>query len=146
MTSRSRVVAVLSPDIAVAQASGRLAMATEAAVNGTTLRTSWGDPDLQGTWTNTTTTPFERASDPAPGAERSNRQSTPGEYDPNVSSVGAYNEFWAERGGPSSQTSLVVDPEDGKLPPLTPEAQQWSSLAVQRWSRHDVTPCRVRAG
>src|SRR2546426_1132884 len=23
-------------------------------------RTSWGDPDLQGTWTNTTTTPLER--------------------------------------------------------------------------------------
>ena len=27
---------------------------------GSSYRTSWGDPDLQGAWTNTTTTPLQR--------------------------------------------------------------------------------------
>ena len=127
------VTAVLSPDYAVGQAPGRPATVAEAAGSGTTLRTSWGDPDLHGTWTNTTTTPFERPSDPAPAVEGSTRQPTPGEYDPLVSSVGAYNDFWAERGGPSDQASLVVDPPDGELPPMTAAAQQWAeALEAQR--------------
>ena len=111
----------LSPDLAAGQAP-----TATAADEGTTLRTPWGDPDLQGTWTNTTTTPFERADDPAPAAEGSDSQPTPRNYDPHVSSVGAYNDFFFERGGPSSQPSLVVDPPDGKLPPLTPEAKQFA--------------------
>ena len=34
-----------------------------AAAQGQTPRTAWGDPDLQGTWTNTTTTPLQRPDD-----------------------------------------------------------------------------------
>jgi hypothetical protein len=35
----------------------------------------------------------------------------------------AYNEFWRERGSvtPDRRTSLIVDPPDGKIPPLTPK-------------------------
>ena len=29
----------------------------------TPLRTAWGDPDIQGTWTNETITPFQKAAD-----------------------------------------------------------------------------------
>ena len=75
-----------------------------------------------------------------------------------MSSVGAYNAFWSERGasekgvderegrGPSGQTSLVVDPPDGRLPPLTPEAQQWADAveALRRSERpgswEDLSP------
>jgi len=126
-------VVALSPDLAAGQAP----TAAAAADTGTTLRTPWGDPDLQGTWTNTTTTPFQRADDPAPAAEGSDGQPTSGDYDPNVSSVGAYNDFFFERGGPLSQPSLVVDPPDGKLPLLTPEAQQFADEveAVRRLER-----------
>ena len=35
----------------------------EAADGWAAPRTPWGDPDLQGTWTNTTTTPLERPDD-----------------------------------------------------------------------------------
>jgi hypothetical protein len=39
--------------------------------------------------------------------------------------VGTYNAFWREYGLPvPGQTSLVVDPPDGRIPPLTPEAQE----------------------
>jgi hypothetical protein len=32
--------------------------------------------------------------------------------------------YWVERGTPSRQTSLIIDPPDGRLPPLTAEEQQ----------------------
>ena len=36
--------------------------------------------------------------------------------------TGAYNDFWLEKGELSMRTSLIVDPPDGKYPPLTPAA------------------------
>src|SRR5687768_15074004 len=67
-----------------------------------TPRLPWGDPDLEGTWTN------------------ADRPARPGE-------VGAYNDAFFERGTggvKSRRTSLVIDPPDGRIPPLTPEAQR----------------------
>jgi hypothetical protein len=48
--------------------------------------------------------------------------------------TGAYNDFWLEKGALSLRTSLLVDPPDGRYPPMTPEAlrrrgQQPSSFA-----------------
>ena len=37
---------------------------------------------------------------------------------------GSYNEFWVERGRLNKRTSLLVDPPEGQLPPLTPEGQK----------------------
>jgi hypothetical protein len=34
-----------------------------------------------------------------------------------------YNRFWNERARATRQTSLIVDPPDGRMPPLTPEAE-----------------------
>jgi hypothetical protein len=48
--------------------------------------------------------------------------------------VGDYNEFWYDRGKKltdSKRTSLVVDPPDGKIPPLTPEGQQRQAAATE---------------
>ena len=125
----------LSPRLAAGEA-GQLAPAKKGATRTDTApRTPWGDPDLQGIWTNTTSAPFERSDDPTAAASRGEQPS--GSYDPNVSSVGAYNDFWTDRGpnergigeregrGQASQTSLVVDPPDGKLPPLTPTAHKY---------------------
>ena len=81
----------------------------------------WGDPDLQGTWTNTTTTPLERPAalagkDVLSAEERAaiDEENAPG-IDAAIG-VGAYNNFWMERGYVYEQTSLVVDPPDGRLP------------------------------
>jgi len=47
----------------------------------------------------------------------------------------AYNDFWWDFGTRiAKQTSLVVDPPDGRVPPLTPEAQQ---RAAERRNRYD---------
>ncbi len=90
-------------------------------------RTSDGQPDLQGLWTNSTTTPLERpdnvadqavytdeevAAIDAANVGRNDRPPPPG--DP-----GTYNDFWWERGTALARTSLVIDPPDGRLPPRT---------------------------
>ncbi len=100
-------------------------------------RTPWGDPDLQGLWTNATLTPLQRpvelAAKPfytvdeaaAFDAQRvaqtnADRPLRPGE-------VGAYNDLFFERGThgvKTRRTSLVFDPPDGRIPALTPEAQE----------------------
>jgi hypothetical protein len=40
------------------------------------------------------------------------------------SNPGAYNNFWMERGARSNRTSMIVDPPDGRFPPLTPAGQK----------------------
>ena len=116
-------VVLLAPAGGAAQTAG-------AAGGWSAPRTAWGDPDLQGSWTNTTTTPLERPDDLAEQAQltaeeraerdaagdvaREQRGVTPG-----TGETGSYNNFWVERGIRMARTSLIVDPPDGKLP-LTP--------------------------
>lgn len=99
-------------------------------------RTPWGDPDLQGVWTATTPTPLER---PLQGARvittdqeaeeleqqlaRSYEVNRGGGNDPD-NLTGSYNAFWQNRGRPiKGRASLIVDPADGRLPPMTPQGQ-----------------------
>jgi hypothetical protein len=102
----------------------------------TKWRTPWGDPDLQGSWSNATTTPLERPAkyagreflSPQDRAEQDketaigrDKRGAPGSDD-DVN--GAYNAAWWERGWSDGRTSLIYDPPDGRKPPLTPEAQE----------------------
>ncbi len=129
----------LSPELA-GQAGQLAASKAPGAREETSLRTPWGNPDLQGIWTNSTSTRFERSDEAGAPSRRADRPD--GNYDPNVASVGAYNDFWTERGarergsseGKSKQAALVVDPADGKLPPLTPKASKYAEAleAVRR--------------
>ena len=118
----------------------------------TPSRTPDGQPDLQGTWTNTTITPLERPADLAGKAvltaqeaaeyekvtvarQTGDRRDGPAEVD-----VGrSYNEFWRDRGTKvieSRRTSLITDPPDGKIPPLTPQAQKKLADAREYNRRH----------
>ena len=110
-----------------------------------TPRTPWGHPDLQGIWDYRTITPLERPStlsgksvltdDEAAIFEREeNRRQNRDLIDPAKGGlqyppggVIPYNEFWYDRGNSvvgSRRTSLIVDPADGRLPPLTPAGQK----------------------
>ena len=108
-----------------------------AAKTWTLSRTPDGQPDLEGIWTNATITPLER-----PRALAGKEFFTPqeaAEYEKRILDevstdrrdggaevdVGrSYNELWRERGKLLLRTSLIVDPPDGRLPALTPEAQK----------------------
>ena len=106
-------------------------------------RTPWGHPDLQGTWTNVTATPLERPRDLAgtpvlTDEERAERfrqftLETTTDTVPPAGSAGSHNEYWRERGVLLHRTSLVVDPSDGRLPPLTPEARRLRSRLAGAW-------------
>jgi hypothetical protein len=99
-------------------------------------RTPWGDPDLQGSWSNATTTPLQRPAKYAgrefltPEERReqdketavgTDRRGAPGS-DKDVND--AYNAFWWERGWSDGRTSLVYDPPDGRIPELSPAGKQ----------------------
>ena len=100
-------------------------------------RTPWGDPDLQGNYTNVyeNGTPLERPDqfagrdlDDIKGTElreikEAARRRTIEAFN---TPINAPDNWWqpALALGKGSQAWLVVDPKDGKIPPLTPEAQQ----------------------
>jgi hypothetical protein len=93
-------------------------------------RTPEGRPDLQGIWNNATQTPLQRPAalgakqfytDEELAALRLRDHDT--DALPN-GDPGTYNQFWWEEGGFLRQTSLIVDPPNGRIPPLTPEGER----------------------
>ena len=115
--------------------------ADSASGHGSLPRTPWGDPDLQGTWTTDDTigVPVERP--PALGnklfltdedlAQRKQQQeqarlaaAAAGPARTGPAPI-APPDHWGESASqPVRQTSFVVDPPNGRIPPVTPEAQK----------------------
>ena len=104
-------------------------------------RTSWGDPDLQGTWSNATLTPLQRpaelgdkaffTADEAQAYVRERLTAASAdlriEEDRESGEIGSYNDAWMDRGNtivPTLRTSLIIEPESGRVPAFTPAAQR----------------------
>jgi hypothetical protein len=104
-----------------------------------------GQPDLQGYWSSATLTPLERPAELAGKPFLTEQEAAA--YEKQLLQTGnrdrreanaetdvgrAYNEFWFERGNKvvgTRRTSLIVDPPDGRIPPLLPEAQKIADAA-----------------
>ena len=123
------------------------------------MRTLDGQPDISGTFTFRTLTPFQRprqfegretltaqeaAAFEASERRRQNRdlfdpekgQPSAGYPPRSEGGVLSYNEFWYERGielTSDKRTSLVIDPPNGRLPPRTEAARR----AREAWTAHD---------
>ena len=98
--------------------------ATSSAATWVQTRTPDGQPDLQGVWTNTTATPFERPAALAGKSEFSADELTAARKKAN-DSVGDFQKTWMDpglKGISTKQTSLVVDPPNGRVP-LMPWAE-----------------------
>jgi hypothetical protein len=108
--------------------------AQDGVASHTTLKTPWGEPDMQGIWTDEFDTPLQRSAKYAnqeffTEAQRAeldqvrsgilNRRAT--ERDANNGYNGAVF-FSTKRTG--ARTSKIVDPSNGRLPPQTPDAQK----------------------
>ena len=96
--------------------------------------------NLEGIWTNATITPLERPAElegkafftPDEAAayekqwrERNNADRRETSSDADLTT--GYNDFWWDRGTKvvsTLRTSIIVDPPEGRLPPLTPKAQK----------------------
>ena len=129
-------------------------------------RTSDGQPDFQGVWANNTVTPLQRpkqweGKERLTDAEVKelqkfasqitendgdaqfgdgfinavlNQQAKPGSYDPGT---GNYNQFWVvERDWHDRRTSIVTSPRDGRIPPMTPEAQKRRAAEIAHRREH----------
>ena len=99
-----------------------------------------GQPDLQGVWDTASLTPLERPAelggkqfftqDEASAYEKKqnqeqNRDRRDGGHETDAGR--AYNEAWFDRGtkvAENLRTSLIVDPPDGRIPPMTAEAEK----------------------
>ena len=85
-------------------------------------RTPWGDPDLQGTWPGgpVFSVPFERAPELGTRATLSDEEAAKRNASIDAELAGPPSgEFLAELGHAPPLTSLVVEPENGRLPPMT---------------------------
>jgi hypothetical protein len=107
---------------------------------GSATKTAWGDPDLQGIWTDEFQTPLQRQAKYAgkelfteqERAELDNQRAGILRRDQRVEIgterdvAGAYNAVFQSIKHTGKRTSLVVDPADGRIPPVTPAAKQRS--------------------
>lgn len=125
-------------------------------------RTPDGHPDLQGIWSNAIITPLERPAEFAGKPVLSEQEAAA--YEKQIlqrndvdrrDAVGteadvarAYNESWYDRGSTvvkTRRTSLIVDPPDGRIPPLTPEAQRRAAERAEARRLHPADGPEDRA-
>jgi hypothetical protein len=106
-----------------------------------------GKPSLEGVWTHATITPLERppelgdkqffTKDEAARYQEEVRERTNADRrdgGPEADVGRAYNEGWYNRGTnvvPTLRTSLIIDPANGRIPALTPDAQQKAAARAE---------------
>jgi hypothetical protein len=109
-------------------------------------KTAWGDPDLRGTWpvNDVAELPVNRPdqygnrfwkTDEELAGEQARTQDLETRYKREEQEETIGTGHWIEYLGGARRTSMVVDPADGKLPPMTPQAE-----AVYRAGRSSWTP------
>jgi hypothetical protein len=136
VTALSVVVVTATGLASSATLAQTAAGAAPAAESYTAPRTSWGDADLQGVWDYRTITPMERRAELGDRAyytdeevaqlegRAARRMEQPPDENTPVGLVHA--EYLTDPGryvDESRRTSLIVEPANGRMPPLTPEAQ-----------------------
>jgi hypothetical protein len=108
---------------------------------GSSPRTPWGDPDLQGTWFVLAEVPLERSAanagkefltDQEVAAADDKKGLNPGRNarsgDKSQDVSGAYNAVFNSVLKTGKRTSMIIDPPDGKIPPLVPGAKAPANL------------------
>ena len=126
---------------------------------GLAQTTPWGDPDLQGVWSNQTPIPLERPAllahkpfftkEEAADVEKNALASALRNVATEIATSGEFNEIWLESGkgkvNRSLRTSLVADPADGKVP-FTPEGRaRWEATPHLTTARITGKPLAANA-
>src|SRR5262245_19009510 len=118
--------ATLSLPLAMAQTPAK-----SGAAQDSTVKTPWGEPDLQGIWTDETDTPLQRPPKYAnqeffTAAQREEldrersallRRDKRVERGTELDVAGAYNAVFTSQKRTGARTSLIIDPPNGRIPP-----------------------------
>ena len=149
---------VCAPGRGIGEASGQES-------TWTAPRTPDGQPDLQGIWANNSATPMQRPEVLGARAELTDEELAQlqqqvsefrdaeqagdllgdrlfqqalgnSKYQDFDEVTGNYNAFWLVERQLDSRTSLIVDPPDGRYPPLTPEAQRAAQVRREHTAAH----------
>jgi hypothetical protein len=145
---RSTIIVAIAAAAGVGIAASITRVAAQApaasvtAAPATALKTPWGEPDLQGIWTDETDTPLQRSPKFAnqeylTEAQRSEldarrsallRRDRRVERGTELDVAGAYNALFMTQKRTGARTSMIVDPSNGRIPPLTPQAQKVTAV------------------
>ena len=146
------VAASAASSVSVTQTFGQAPAVSDAALKALSLKTAWGEPDLQGIWTDEFDTSLQRPAKYANQefftetqraeldqvrSEIVDRRAT--DRDANNGYNGAVF-FTTKRTG--ARTSRIVDPSNGRFPPLTPEAQK-KAAALEKQIRKLAEPAKI---
>ena len=126
--------------VAAAAAAVALAGSTLTGQSRAVPRTPWGTADLQGVWSFATVTPLERpqgvagefltAAEIKDIEQRATIAATDEARGQDAARdvAGAYNDFWWDRGTrvAGRRSALIIEPKNGRMPALTPDAQKWA--------------------
>ena len=142
---RRRLLESLGVATAIATVMVLLQLTTASVGGQAPSATAWGHPNLEGIWLDVYATPFERAAELgdrelATAEERAARDQArmvnPGRNrrgeDGRRDVAGAYNAVYTSAKPAGPRTSLVVDPPNGRIPPLTTQAQRLTEVQ-QEW-------------
>ena len=158
-------VVSLSSNTVAGQAPAAAAKAKAPAGKYVVPRTPDGHPDLQGVWANNDATPLQRPTELAgrqflTEAEVAALKKRAGElfngetdaafgdqvfltvlkdaksFSTSDAATGNYNHFWIVDREFDNRTSLVSDPADGRIPPLTPEAEKRQAADAEHRKMH----------
>jgi hypothetical protein len=122
-------------------------------------RTPWGHPDLSGVYTNSDESgiPFEKPTEftgrriediseaELAKLNEQRREATNGRATDNEARPVDRLVFWENLKAKNSRAWLVVDPPDGRIPPMTPEGQQRAAAAARRPNNYNTGSESIQA-
>jgi hypothetical protein len=137
---------VLVAAVAMAPPAGRAQSPATRQRSWTPPRTAWGDPDLQGIWNYATMTPLERPREFADTGVLTVEQAAAYEQQTNARQGAANNTAGPDWWDPGTRhlldrrTSLIVDPPNGRIPPMTAAGQARAAARAQAARDRGPTP------
>ena len=141
-------VALVEPGYAGVAAVADAGPDSRAVENYAAPRTPWGEPDLQGVWTGNAAhgIPLERPAALADVEALTPEQAAARRERGTLGSIWGYEREWRDttlgydKMRPSTQVAMIVDPPEGRLPPLTPAGERMAAAARRERERRASAP------